>query len=535
MIELEIRDPKGEVRKLTFQKDIISIGRKSDNDIMIKDSEMSRHHAAIRFEEGKYLIYDLKSTNGIYYRDVRVKEKQVLKPSTEIKIGSHTITFVKSDKGQEPAKEAEPVEDEEIELKEQDHTFFLPVDELLKKATEIEVTDEKESTPQTIAHAESVNKNLEILYNTGKELLNIKCIKDIASMLVETASKVVSAERISIHLKNDSEELETFAFKVTSGDKHFKLSKTITNKVLNEGVAIISSNALADDRFSSGASVIMQTIRAMMCAPIWKDKDFMGLIYIDNQNSLMGFQESDLQIISAIANQAAIAIDNIRLNESILKEIEFRSSLERYHSPDVIDMIVKDSESFFKVEEKFVTILFSDIKGFTSLSERLSAIEITEVLNEYFDEMTEAIFGNKGTLDKFIGDAIMAIFGAPISYENDAYNAVNAALDMIRLHKELMAEKPPEMQFGIRVGINSGNAVAGNIGSQKRVDYTVLGDSVNIASRLETMADTNTVFIGESTYDLVKDDFTFKEVGHSKLKGKEKSVMVYQVLGKQEK
>ncbi len=546
MVELVVVDPKGNKKKLSFQKKVIAIGRKSDNDVVINDSEMSRYHASIRFENGTYSIYDLNSTNGIFFHDKRIREKQELSPQIEIKIGSHSIIFVRSDADKDsksppvqktpkaaPAKPAPPPPPEkdangEIGIEDQEHTFFLPVGDLVKKATEFEVKDQERS--QAITHVEGVNKNLEILYNIGKQLLNIKDIKGISSLLIENVEKVVQAERIAIQLKNEDEELETFNFKVSTGDKNFKLSKTITNKVLNEGVAIISSNAQSDDRFASGASVIMQVIRAMMCIPIWKDEDFMGLIYIDNQNSLMGFKETDLQILSAIANQAAIGIDNIRLNENIREEIKFRNNLERYHSPDVIDMIMTSSDSLFAAVEKEATILFSDIKGFTSLSEKFSAIEISEILNEYFDEMTEAIFENKGTLDKFIGDAIMAIFGAPISYENDAFNAVNAALDMIRTHKKLMSGKLPERQFGIRVGINSGKVVAGNIGSQKRVDYTVLGDVVNIASRLETMANTNSVFIGESTYSLVKDDFEFKEVGHSKLKGKAQSVMVYEVL-----
>lgn len=549
MVELELINPAGEKQKFSLEKDVISIGRKSDNDVPIKDSEMSRYHASIRFENGKYFIFDLNSTNGIYFRNARVKEKQELFPKTEIKIGSHSLVFMGSDKLSEPdkaspaakketpaARAAQPEakgkeEEDEIKIDDPGHTVFLAADVLAKKATDFGLQIGKEVRVDSI-QVENVNKNLEILYNVGKRLLNIKDIQGISSMILETVDKIMEAERIAIQLKDENGELATFSFKGATGKDKFRLSKTITSKVLNEGIAMMTSNALADERFSSGASVIMQAIRAMMCVPIWKEKNFMGLIYLDNQHSMMGFRETDLQIISAVANQAAIGIDNIRLNESIQEEIKFRNNLERYHSPDVIDMIMKDPASLFNVTERDVTILFSDIKGFTSLSERLTAKEIAEILNEYFDHMSDAIFANKGTLDKFIGDAIMAVFGAPFTYGNDALNAVQAALDMLRLHKELMDSKPGDMRFGIRIGINTGKVVAGNIGSKKRVDYTVLGDAVNIASRLESMADVNSVFIGESTYERVKDAFTFREVGHSKLKGKEKSVLVYQALSR---
>lgn len=545
MIELVVKNPKGHEEKYSFPKDEISIGRKSDNDVAMNDSEMSRYHAAIRLDTGVYYIHDLESTNGLYYKGERISQKLALHSGIEIKIGTHTLTFLGGDKESRPSSRFEgkakpagqesPQEigaegpGEEIEIEDKGHTFFLSAEELAKKAIGFEREGAKDA--EVAVMAENVNKNLEILYNTGKDLLSVKDIKDISSMLIKTAEKVVQAERIVVQLKNSEGELETFDYKVSGDARNFKLSRTITNKVLNEGVAMMSSNALADDRFSSGASVIMQAIRAMLCVPIWKEKDCMGLIYIDNQHSLMGFKESDLQIISAVANQAAIGIDNIRLNESIQEEMKFRSNLERYHSPDVIDMIMKDPSSFAP-QEKDVTILFSDIKGFTSMSERLTAVEVAEILNDYFDKMTEAIFANKGTLDKFIGDAIMAIFGAPFSYGNDAHNAVSAALDMLVQHEAIMAASPPDRQFGIRVGINSGRVVAGNIGSKKRVDYTVMGDAVNIASRLESKAEPNTVYVGESTYELVKDDFEFKEIGPSMLKGKAKSVMVYQAIGR---
>lgn len=522
MIEIIIKKSEEEISRFSFKRDIVKIGRAADNDIVIHDKDISRYHAEIRCEFGKYFIYDVNSKNGIYCNNIRIKEKQELLPKTKVKIGYHSLVFVGSKEEKDNISE--------IEIEEGSHTEFFPVDKLAEKVSDFKLEDEKEA--KGFARAERVNKNLNILYNMGKALLKIQDIKEISELSIQNIKKIIKAERIIFQLKNINGELETLECKIPDGEQNIKLSKAITHKVLDEGVAILSSDALEDERFSESDSVFVQSIRSMMCVPIWNEKDFMGLIYMDNQQSLNSFEETELQIISAIANQAAISIDNIHLKENIKEEIKLRSNLERYHSPDVVDLILKNEGSLQIAEEKDVTILFSDIKGFTSLSEQNTAKEITKLLNEYFDRMTEVIFANKGTLDKFIGDAIMAIFGAPLSYQNDACNAVNAALDMLRIHKMWMMEKPKYLQFGIRIGINTGKVIAGNIGSKKRVDYTVLGDPVNIASRLESLANINSVFIGETTYSLVKDDFIFREVGPSMLKGKAKKVMVYEVTGR---
>ncbi|MBW1919928.1 MAG: adenylate/guanylate cyclase domain-containing protein, partial [Deltaproteobacteria bacterium] len=221
--------------------------------------------------------------------------------------------------------------------------------------------------------------------------------------------------------------------------------------------------------------------------------------------------------------------------EKIRRETIARTRLERFHSPEVVDLIIhgEDLESGALVAptEKIATILFSDIVSFTPLSERLSPGEVSLLLNHYFREMTDIIFKYNGTLDKYIGDAIMAVFGAPIEREDDPERAVRAALDMRKTLSQMMEEIEPDRRFSIRLGINTGRVVAGNLGSPKRMDYTVIGDTVNTASRLETLAEPNQILIGEKTYRSVKNMFRIRQIGEKKLKGKSKPIKVYEVLG----
>jgi adenylate cyclase len=152
------------------------------------------------------------------------------------------------------------------------------------------------------------------------------------------------------------------------------------------------------------------------------------------------------------------------------------------------------------------------------------------VLNQFFREMNDIIFAYRGTLDKYMGDAIMAIFGAPVEREDDADRAIYAALEMRRALLEMNKTMEPDRIFDIRIGINSGRVVAGNLGSPKRMDYTVIGDVVNTASRLEKIAQPNQILIGEATFNAVKESFHIHKVGKKTVKGKTRAVTVYEVL-----
>ena len=177
---------------------------------------------------------------------------------------------------------------------------------------------------------------------------------------------------------------------------------------------------------------------------------------------------------------------------------------------------------------KYVTILFADIRGFTSMSEKLQPEEVVELLNTYLSSMTKCVFENKGTLDKYIGDAIMAVFNAPLEQENHQLLAVKAALEMQKAVAELNAKLGKSLQYGI--GVNSGFAVVGNIGSEKRLEYTAIGDSVNTASRLCGIAEGGQVLASLETFNAVKDKALAKKIGSLKVKNRKKPVMVFQIL-----
>jgi len=296
---------------------------------------------------------------------------------------------------------------------------------------------------------------------------------------------------------------------------------------------------MADSRFDLEKSVILQRIRSAMCVPLWKKDEIIGVIQLDCVRYDKQFNQDDLQLLQAIGSQMAMIIEQASLNEQIREEEQMRSRLERFHSPQVIEMVIKGGQetkdNIMEPKDLTATILFSDIIGFTRLSEKMPPREINMILNQYFSKMTDIIFSHDGTLDKYMGDGLMAVFGAPMEKEGDAERAISAALEM---REELAAMKRmlgPDRIFNIRIGINTGRIVAGNIGSPRRLDYTVIGDPVNIASRLESLAEPNQILIGEETYRYTKKKFKIKKYGPRLVKGKSSEIMVYEVVGLREK
>jgi adenylate cyclase len=311
------------------------------------------------------------------------------------------------------------------------------------------------------------------------------------------------------------------------------VSRTITRKAIEQNSAIITADACYDPRFNEGVSIITYNIRSALCVPLWDRQKTRGAIYLDNVLQTYAFSEDDLDLVTAIANQVALAVQHEEMLAKMQEAAVFRANLERFHSPDVVNHIMqqsKDDAPFGRfLSEREVTILFADICDFTPLLERTAPQEAASLLIDYFDAMTEIIFKYKGTVDKFIGDAIMAIFGAPISHGNDAELAIYSAIEMMREMKRFQAAHGADKSFDIRIGINTGIVAAGYLGSKKRVEYTVLGDPVNIAARLQDLAAPGSIVAGEATYERVSGRFKFTDRGATRLKGKKQETRVYEV------
>ncbi len=220
--------------------------------------------------------------------------------------------------------------------------------------------------------------------------------------------------------------------------------------------------------------------------------------------------------------------------EDISREKRMKTTMYRYMTPGVAERVMALGEDALMVgERKEVTILFSDIRGYTSLTEDLEASDVVALLNQYFETMVEAVFSHEGTLDKFIGDALMAVFGAPLPLrQNHAWMAVKSALDMRHRLKDFNHSRPNEPQIRIGIGISSGEVVSGNIGSKKRMDYTVIGDGVNLSSRLEQLTKVYgcDIILSEMTYELCGDKIWVRELDKVRVKGKRKAVSIYELI-----
>ncbi len=232
------------------------------------------------------------------------------------------------------------------------------------------------------------------------------------------------------------------------------------------------------------------------------------------------------------SHQTNTDIAQLVVIEDITKEKRMKSTLTQYVTKEVAEQIL-NNELSLKGKRQKATILFSDIRSFTTLSEKSQPEEVVDLLNSYFDIMIDVVFKHEGTLDKFIGDAIMAVFGAPITRPDDAHRAVKTAIDMIHELQRFNVTRSNKglSTINIGIGISSGEVLAGNIGSEKRMEYTVIGDTVNLASRLESLTKDfpHKILLSESVYEEVKNDFDLEYLDEVLVKGKNTPVKIYGV------
>ena len=501
------------------------IGRALDSDLPVYDPTISRRHAELVVQGDAVQVRDLGSSNGTCINGTRV-------PAGRLTVGD-TVTFGKVHFQLErvavapgPGTVAGGTIVRQLEVSGGGRSA-LGLGRVPKPADSGQLRVAEEDADQRLA------RKLALLLDVAQKLAGQLDLDRLLGTVADTTFEVMNVDRVVILLRDDSGALLPAVSRSHAGEVEAQtVPRSIAEKVVRERVAVLSQNAAADARFK-GQSIMVQSVRSAICSPLMAENDeVLGVLYVDNLTAANSFSDEDLQFLVAFSGLAAIAIRTSRYAAQVRREAVVRSNFERYFAPNVAAEIAQQSGGVaLGGEKRAITILFSDIRGFTTLSESMSPDLIAALLSDYFTVMVDVIFEHGGTLDKFIGDAIMALWGAPIAHADDADRAVRAAVAMqealAALNARWRAAGRPTIEVGI--GLNHGEVFAGNIGSHRRLEYTVIGDAVNVAARLCAEAGAGQILVSDALMAELRHPVDTVERPDVVLRGKTRSVGVFEV------
>ncbi len=508
------------------------VGRAPTSDIPVIDPTISRRHAEIELRDGSIVVRDLGSSNGTFLNGTRVDSATA--------VAGDTITFGKvafrlQQIAPAASATAAPANPPGATIVRQ-----LPVRDPSATIAGIQSPLTTPTTPNSqqslVGAAPIVDKNrqklatlLEVSKGLGKAIDTDSLLDKIAGY----AYQILEVDRVAIQLVDENGELvPKFARDKRGTDTTRSVPQSIARTARNDKVAILSDNAGEDTRFG-GQSILMQQIRSAVCVPLIGSEDkALGILYVDNVTSAHRFSDDDFEFCIAFAGIAAVAIENSQFAQRIQRELLARSNFERFFTPQLARRIAESSETIrLGGDKRPVAVLFTDIRGFTAMSETMRPDDMATLLTEYLSAMVDCVFRHDGTLDKFIGDSVMAQWGAPIGGPDDADKAMAAALEMMTALGELNArwerEGRPCLVHGI--GLNYGEAFAGNIGSERRLEFTVIGDTVNTAARLCAAAD-DEILLSEAFRARLTAPPRLEECPPMEFKNKSQPVKVYRVV-----
>jgi adenylate cyclase len=517
---------------------------------------------------------------------------------------------------------------------------------------------------QELASQLREHENLTALYNVSQIVNSTLDLSEVLNLTMDLIIQVTGAERGFLMLID--EEVGELSFRVarnmdreTIAGSSFEISRSVVNKVAQEGKPILTTNAQSDPRFSTQASVVSYSLRSILCVPLRVRGKITGVIYADNRIKTGLFTEGDRRLLTAIADQSAVAIENARLFENVKLNLEEitnmknlmdnifasiasgvittdihdkitlvnhaaegilgvladhslgrtyyevlpaldstllsqliedvkrrrrryvgyevdmelpergtvnlsmnlstlrdsqdatlgvaivvddltekrryereRAMIKRYLPSQLVDNLPDDlSELKLRGERQQITTLFADIRGFSTYSERSDPEKAVGVINQYFAFALAAVDRHEGIVDKYLGDAVMAHFNTPLRPVTEhAWRAVLAAWSFKQAIREYLSRVPKEDRLDVGIGINTGEPVVGNVGAEDRMEYTAIGDAVNLAKRLQESARGGQILLSNSTYDLVKGRVEVNVLDPIQVKGRQALEQVYELL-----
>ncbi|MBP8129933.1 MAG: FHA domain-containing protein [Candidatus Hydrogenedentes bacterium] len=527
-------------------KEETRFGRSEDSDVVLVADEVSRHHAKICLKNDKPILVDLKSLNGTYVNRQRIVER-VLAHMDEIWFGSKCRLVFRDDTQLGRKTSLTPPEESQL-LRNMDK-IRAEMDRvgssmtMIGTRTPVHIQEKTAAVPplnsEEVVKMGRAYRRLAALHRAGQVMASNFELNARLSSLLDIALEVMEAERGFVMLREEG--TTNLTVKVARGmGRDLEASSPsmgIAGRAAIDGEPVLMADRSTDREFGMRESIIRNQIRSAMCVPLRIHDRVLGSIYVDTTQTAGSFGEEDLELFQSLANQSALAIDNVRLHQQVVAAEKKRENLGRFLSPAIVDKIINE-ESRLELggRKQRVTTMFCDIRGSSKIAEQLQPHELVQLLNEHFTAMTEIVFAHHGTLDKYIGDELMAVFGSPICASDDCLRAIRAALAIQRRNAELNAQRAQDgrVPLDLGIGIDTGEVIAGYVGSPQRMEFTVVGDRVNTAKRFCDMAGAGKVVVGQELWDEIKGLVVSYPIGSVMLKGKAQPVNAYEIAGLKE-
>jgi adenylate cyclase len=442
-----------------------TIGRTEDNDISIPQQGLSRLHAEVRVMGDQIEVVDQGSRNGTFVNGVRTNRAR-LKVGDVLRLGDVALTLAAGEGGDA----GNPTLTSDI------HTLYFPRHKI-----------------EAPADSTGPESRLAVLLQASQLLASPGGMEGTLDRILELALQILAIDRAAVLLCDDAGGLVPRAVRarlpIPKGQRIW--SQGVVDHVMKHVVAALFADATADPRIDPTRSVMEQGILASMCAPLKAGDRVLGVLYADSLLFRRRLAQTDLDLLAGFANQAALALDNAMLQERLRREAVGREKLQRFFPPSTAERILGADGTQLEVMETQVTALFCDISQYSAMTSGMPPRGVIDLLNEYFPLVAKAVFDEGGTLEKYIGDALLAVWGAPFTREDDADRAVAAAMAMQRAVRG--------RRFGIHIGLHTGPVAAGNIGTNEYLQYAVVGETTNLTSRICGVAEEGQIVVSAET------------------------------------
>jgi len=476
----------------------VYLGRSPENHICILHESVSRRHAQLDVDGPRVTLTDLKSTRGTYVNGLRVSQQE-LRGGEVIHLGEVVCSYIADDAPRPPA----PSSPGATLLMGNLPTPVLTrgLDGAYGRATLAQIGEAK---PEARLGAE---QKLRTLLQVSQILSGPEPIDALLHKILDLVFQILGVSR-AVLLLTDESTGELVPRVSRPAGQHDSYSRSIVNYARDHSAAALFSDVAHDERLNAAQSVFLMAIRTAMAAPLKSRDRLLGVLYLDNVASANAYSESDLDFVAAFACQAAIALENAQLYRKFEQEAVLRSRFERFFPPATAREIAVSAGRLETVDTE-VSAIFADISGYTAMVSNMAPREVVALLNEYFAVVSAVVFRNEGIIEKYIGDALLAVWGAPRARPDDADRALRTAVQMLQalvpFNQRRAAAGLPTLQ--VHIGINTGPVAAGNIGSEEYLQYATIGDTTNVASRICSAAEADEILISETTLQKLREPY----------------------------